>query len=278
RKLAAAWSAWLRLMDPQALESLRRHLDDLQVTPGFGQAAFDAAALGYEAIRDGGDADDGAAQAATIHANLVRQLGGPPLRDDQVQDDYIQVDDIQDVERYLFVAKHELRGPAAKREHFAAHPEILAGVYRMFGVTGYGKIRDSDVMLLRHELYEMKLKLVPGTTHDKAHAAAHKKYPWAEMVGLNGSDGQGHDKSKYYGAFHDSGTPEWDADYIRAMLDFANTEVVPSSSQQSSSQHEPKQVREQVREQVPDQEQEQPTEPPPLPPRRKHRRIIWQPV
>src|SRR5262249_22235653 len=50
------------------------------------------------------------------------------------------------------------------------------------GVTGYGPIRDSDVMLLRHELHEMKLKLLPGMTHDKAHEAAHRKYPWADMV------------------------------------------------------------------------------------------------
>src|SRR5262249_29830861 len=71
---------------------------------------------------------------------------------------------------------------AAKRRRFAAHPEILAGVYRMFGVTGYGPIRDTDVMLLRHELYEMKMKLVPGTTHDTAHDAAHQAFPWADMV------------------------------------------------------------------------------------------------
>src|SRR5262249_5421382 len=135
RSLAAAWSAWLRLMDERALEPLQRHLDDLQVTPGFGQAAFEAAALGYEAIRAGGAADDGAAQAATIHANLVEQRREAPLRDDQVQDVWKQV---QDVWGYLFVAKHELRGAGAKREHFAAHPEVLAGVYRMSGVTGYG--------------------------------------------------------------------------------------------------------------------------------------------
>src|SRR5262249_50002590 len=131
RELAAAWYPWLRLMDPQTLEWLRPYLDQLGVALGFSRAAFDAAKLGYEAIEQDGAADDGAARAAMIYANLVGQLGGPPLRDDQIQDDYIQVEDIQAVLSYLLVEEHELRGAGAKREHFAAHPEILAGGYPM---------------------------------------------------------------------------------------------------------------------------------------------------
>src|SRR5262249_42189373 len=90
---------------------------------------------------------------------------------------------------------------------FAAHPEILAAWYRLLGVAGYGPIRDSDVMLLHHELHELML-VDAGEPHDKAHEAAHKKYPWADMVGLSTRrHGSLETSVWFYGAATVSATP-----------------------------------------------------------------------
>ena len=162
----------------------RAELDKRSLGVSYPVRAFVDAEKGYEKIRNIEDAE-AQTQAEKIFDNLVKRFGTSQVKDDE----------IKKIWRHLFVAEHELSEHEPPRR-FHAHPEVLAAWDRLRS-KDYRQIKDSDVQLLKHELVELRL-MAKGKSFTEAHAEAHRRFPWADTVGLR--DPEGDDELRYYGA------------------------------------------------------------------------------
>ncbi len=86
------------------------------------------------------------------------------------------VADIQSVKDHIFIAMHELDG---RIKRFDPLYDIAVSWQRL--IEGHD-IQEMDLVLLDHELFEIKLMYEQGMHYSEAHAIAESKYNYASYV------------------------------------------------------------------------------------------------
>ena len=87
---------------------------------------------------------------------------------------------IQKIKDYVFIDEHDLGGKS--KERFAPDCAMAQSWQRLIGDT-LETIQDHDILLIQHELEEMKL-VESGMSQSEAHDKASEKYNYSEASNL----------------------------------------------------------------------------------------------
>lgn len=86
------------------------------------------------------------------------------------------VDDIEKIREHIFINEQPRDGTLKK---FDADYDIAQAWQRL---TSGKNIRESDIVLLKHELLELQIMEETGCTYEEAHDIAQKEYNWVEAL------------------------------------------------------------------------------------------------
>lgn len=91
------------------------------------------------------------------------------------------IEQVQAVKYYVFFSKHYLGGNTMSQRFYPSYE--MAESWRRLSENGGRHIEQHDVMLIKHELYEMHLLILnPRMSQHTAHELATQKYPYARMA------------------------------------------------------------------------------------------------
>lgn len=100
---------------------------------------------------------------------------------DNLGDSGLGRQEIADIKDHLFTREHELDGPGSPPRPFDADADQAEAWMRLRA----GRHLPQDVVLLRHELAELRQMREHGSSYRDAHTQAQRDFPWSDDVPQN---------------------------------------------------------------------------------------------